>query len=112
MAGSVIPCVVAHGEGYTEFATSAAATTCSESGLVSARFVDNHHAPTELYPLNSNGSPHGITGLTTSDGRVTIMMPHPERVHRTSSMSWAPADWTTDDSPWMQLFYNAREWVG
>jgi len=112
MAGSVIPCVVAHGEGYTEFATSAAATTCSESGLVSARFVDNHHAPTELYPLNSNGSPHGITGLTTSDGRVTIMMPHPERVHRTSSMSWAPADWTTDDSPWMKLFYNAREWVG
>jgi phosphoribosylformylglycinamidine synthase len=112
MAGSVIPCVVAHGEGYTEFATADAATTCSDSGLVSVRFVDNHHAPTELYPLNSNGSPHGITGLTTTDGRVTIMMPHPERVHRTSSMSWAPADWTADDSPWMQLFYNARAWVG
>jgi len=112
MAGSVIPCVVAHGEGFTEFTNSETAQTCNDSGLVSARFVDHAHQPTEIYPLNPNGSPHGITALTTTDGRVTIMMPHPERVHRTCSMSWAPADWTSDESPWMKLFHNARVWVG
>ncbi|MCF7688139.1 MAG: phosphoribosylformylglycinamidine synthase [Cephaloticoccus sp.] len=112
MAGSVIPVVVAHGEGFTEFANDDAARTCSDSGLVSARFVDGHHQATEHYPLNPNGSPHGITALTTTDGRVTIMMPHPERVFKTSAMSWAPAEWTSDDSPWMKLFRNARAWVG
>ena len=111
MAGSVIPVVVAHGEGRAEFTAADAAQSCSDSGLVSARFVDNHHNVTDTYPLNPNGSPHGITALTTTDGRVTIMMPHPERVFRSSSMSWAPDDWG-DDSPWMKLFRNAREWVG
>ena len=111
MAGSVIPIVTAHGEGYAEFASAAAAQACSESGLVSGRFVDNHHQPTEKYPLNPNGSPFGLTALTTTTGRATIMMPHPERVHRTVTMSWHPADWG-EDSPWMKLFYNAREWVG
>jgi phosphoribosylformylglycinamidine synthase len=111
MAGSVIPVVVAHGEGRAEFAATEAAQSCSDSGLVSARFVDNHHNVTDTYPLNPNGSPHGITALTTNDGRVTIMMPHPERVFRSSSMSWAPEEWG-DDSPWMKLFRNARDWVG
>ena len=111
MAGSVIPVAVSHGEGYAEFADPAAAKACSDSGLVAARYVDNRHEVTEQYPLNPNGSPFGMTALTTTTGRVTIMMPHPERVHRSVCMSWAPADWP-EDSPWMRLFRNAREWVG
>jgi phosphoribosylformylglycinamidine synthase len=111
MEGSVIPIAVAHGEGYAEFPDAAAAQACSDSGLVCARFVNNRHEVTELYPLNPNGSPFGITALTTTDGRVTILMPHPERVFRTVAMSYHPADWG-EDSPWMKLFYNARGWVG
>ncbi len=128
MEGSVIPIAVSHGEGFTEFASPEAAKRCSDSGLVAARFVDNKQALalaqsrhssvndggpiyTEQYPLNPNGSPLGMTALTTTSGRVTIMMPHPERVHRTACMSWAPAGWP-EDSPWMRMFYNAREWVG
>ncbi len=111
MAGSVIPIAVAHGEGYAEFTDSAAAQRCSASGLVAARYVDNHHQVTTLYPLNPNGSPFGITALTSTTGRVTIMMPHPERVHRTVAMSWHPPEWP-EESPWMQLFHNARAWVG
>ena len=111
MEGSVIPIAVAHGEGFTEFKDEAAMLACSNSGLVAARFVDNRHAPTEQYPLNPNGSPRGMTALTTTSGRVTIMMPHPERVFRSACMSWAPQDWP-EDSPWMRLFRNARAWVG
>ncbi len=111
MDGSVIPVVTAHGEGYAEFANPDAAQKCSVSGLVSARFVDNRHQPTERYPLNPNGSPLGMTALTTTTGRVTILMPHPERVFRTQALSWHPPDWG-EDSPWMKLFYNARAWVG
>ena len=111
MEGSVIPIAVAHGEGFTEFRDEAAMLACSNSGLVTARFVDNHHQPTERYPLNPNGSPRGMTALTTASGRVTIMMPHPERVFRSSCMSWAPKDWP-EDSPWMRVFRNARAWVG
>jgi len=111
MEGSVLPIAVAHGEGFAEFPDSAAVQRMSASGLVAARYVDNHHRPTERYPLNPNGSPLGMTALTTTTGRVTIMMPHPERVFRTAAMSWAPAGWG-EDSPWMQLFYNARRWVG
>ena len=111
MEGSVIPIAVAHGEGYAEFPDAAAAAAFSASGLVAARFVDNHHQPTEVYPLNPNSSPFGMTALTTPSGRVTIMMPHPERVFRSSCMSWSPKSWG-EDSPWMQLFYNARAWVG
>ncbi len=111
MEGSVIPIVTAHGEGYAEFKDAAAAQDCSESGLVAARFVNNRHEVTEQYPLNPNGSPFGITALTTTTGRVTILMPHPERVFRTHALSWHPADWP-EDSPWMKLFYNARAWVG
>jgi len=111
MAGSVIPVVVSHGEGFTEFRSADAARACSESGLVAGRYVDNFHVPTEHYPLNPNGSPFGMTALTTTTGRVTIMMPHPERTTRTLNHSWAPAGWG-EESPWMQLFHNARAWVG
>jgi phosphoribosylformylglycinamidine synthase len=111
MEGSVLPIAVAHGEGFTEFKDAAAIQRCANSGLVAARFVDNHHQPTERYPLNPNGSPLGLTALTTTTGRVTIMMPHPERVFRSACMSWSPKTWG-EDSPWMKLFYNARSWVG
>jgi len=111
MEGSVIPIPTAHGEGYAEFKDAAAVQACSASGLVCARFVDNRHVPTEQYPLNVNGSPLGMTAFTTTDGRVTILMPHPERVFRTAAMSYHPADWG-EDSPWMKLFTNARAWVG
>jgi phosphoribosylformylglycinamidine synthase len=110
MEGSVIPIAVAHGEGFAEFKNADDAAACSNSGLVVARFVDNHHRVTEQYPLNPNGSPLGMTALTTTSGRVTILMPHPERVFRTVAMSWHPADWP-EDSPWMKLFRNARAWV-
>jgi phosphoribosylformylglycinamidine synthase len=138
MEGSVLPIATAHGEGYAEFASAAAAKACSDSGLVCARFIDNHQARalsqerngdapvpvgaqsccdrdtgpvyTETYPLNANGSPLGMTAFTTPTGRVTILMPHPERVFRTVQMSWHPAGWP-EDSPWMKLFYNARSWV-
>ena len=111
MEGSVLPIAVAHGEGFAEFPDAAAVQRMSDSGLVAARYVDNHHRVTERYPLNPNGSPLGMTALTSATGRVTIMMPHPERVFRTVAMSWAPAGWG-EDSPWMQLFHNARRWVG
>lgn len=111
MEGSVIPIVVAHGEGRAEFENVDAANACNDSGLVAARYVDNHGNPTEAYPLNPNGSPFGITSLTSEDGRSTILMPHPERVFRSSQFSWAPNDWG-EDSPWMRFFRNARSWMG
>ncbi len=111
MEGSVIPIAVAHGEGYAEFPNSASAQSFSHSGFVAARYVNNNHEPTEHYPLNPNGSPLGMTAFTTTTGRVTILMPHPERVFRTLSLSWHPPEWG-EDSPWMQLFYNARHWIG
>jgi phosphoribosylformylglycinamidine synthase len=109
MAGSRIPVATAHGEGYAEFhdATQLAAA----QPLVTLRFVDHRGAPTEAYPYNCNGSPQGITGLTTADGRFSILMPHPERVHRSAQMSWAPREWG-DASPWMRMFRNARAWLG
>jgi phosphoribosylformylglycinamidine synthase len=111
MAGSVLPVAVAHGEGFTEFANESARQSVSASGLVAARYVDNHHRATERYPLNPNGSPEGMTSFTSADGRATILMPHPERVFRTAQLSWAPTDWP-EDSPWMRFFRNARAWVG
>ncbi len=107
MAGSRMPVATAHGEGRAEFASPEA----MGRALVCARFVDNRGAATERYPYNPNGSPAGITGLTTPDGRFTIVMPHPERVFRSVQMSWAP-DGAGEDSPWMRIFRNARAWVG
>ena len=80
------------------------------SGTVALRFVDNHGKVTESYPANPNGSPRGITGLTSRDGRVTIMMPHPERVFRAVQNSWRPEEWN-EDGAWMRMFRNARVWV-
>ena len=81
-----------------------------QSGLVAVRFTDHVGEVTEAYPYNPNGSPTGITGVTTPDGKVLAMMPHPERVFRTLQMSWHPDDWN-EDSPWMRMFRNARVWV-
>jgi phosphoribosylformylglycinamidine synthase len=111
MAGCVLPIAVAHGEGRAEFADAAARAACSASGLVSLRFVDHHGRATETYPANPNGSPLGITGLTSHDGRATILMPHPERVFRSVQNSWYPAEWG-EDGGWMRMFRNARAWVG
>jgi phosphoribosylformylglycinamidine synthase len=108
MQGSLIPIAVAHGEGYAEFKDRAQLELAQP--LVTWRFTDNRGAPTELYPLNPNGSPQGITGLTTADGRFTIVMPHPERVFRTVLNSWHPDEWG-EDGAWMRMFRNARRWV-
>jgi phosphoribosylformylglycinamidine synthase len=111
MAGSVIPIVVAHGEGRADFGDTAAARKALDSGQVAARYVDGHGRVAERYPDNPNGSPLGITAMTTADGRVTIMMPHPERVFRTVQNSWHPDDWV-EDGPWMRMFRNVRVRVG
>jgi phosphoribosylformylglycinamidine synthase len=110
MAGSRIPIVTAHGEGRAEFASPNDLATC-DSQLTAMRFVKNGGGVANTYPANPNGSPNGIAGLSNADGRVTIMMPHPERVFRTVQMSWHPAEWG-ECSPWQRLFDNARTWVG
>jgi phosphoribosylformylglycinamidine synthase len=109
MADSRLPVATAHGEGRAEFRDAAALAAAQP--LVALRFVDHRGAATDVYPYNPNGSPGGVTGLTTPDGRFTILMPHPERVHRSAQMSWHPDGWG-DASPWMRMFRNARAWVG
>jgi phosphoribosylformylglycinamidine synthase len=111
MEGSRIPIAVAHGEGFADFSQQ------GDIGKVDValRFVDNRGVVTQTYPLNPNGSPQGITSVTTVDGRFTALMPHPERVFRTATMSWAPDAWKDipdGGSPWMRMFRNARKWVG
>ncbi|UUD63547.1 phosphoribosylformylglycinamidine synthase [Pseudomonas seleniipraecipitans] len=110
MAGSRMPIAIAHGEGHAEFESEEALLEADLSGTVALRFVDNHGKVTESYPANPNGSPRGITGLTSRDGRVTIMMPHPERVFRAVQNSWHPDDWQ-EDGGWLRMFRNARVWV-
>ncbi|MEM9301826.1 MAG: phosphoribosylformylglycinamidine synthase [Pseudomonadota bacterium] len=105
MAGSRLPVVVSHGEGRAEFAGDAAL-----GDRASLRYVDGSGAPAVHYPENPNGSPDALAGLANADGRVTIMMPHPERVFRTAQFSWAPADWPAW-GPWLQMFVNARRWL-
>jgi phosphoribosylformylglycinamidine synthase len=111
MQGSLLPIVVAHGEGQTQWASAAQA----QSALPAMRFVDPTGAVATTYPYNPNGSAQGQTAFTTNDGRATIMMPHAERVFRSVQMSWRgsePASAQLDDSPWMRMYRNARVWVG
>ncbi len=109
MAGSRMPIAVSHGEGQAEFANDNA--LLQVGAQVAMRYVDNYGKPTMQYPANPNGSPQGITGLTSLDGRSTIMMPHPERVFRAVANSWRPDDWQ-EDGAWMRIFRNARKFVG
>ncbi|MGP3791265.1 phosphoribosylformylglycinamidine synthase [Pseudomonas sp. B392_1p] len=110
MAGSRLPIAIAHGEGHAEYESEEALLQADLSGNVALRFIDNHGKVTESYPANPNSSPRGITGLCNKDGRVTIMMPHPERVFRAVQNSWRPDEWQ-EDAGWMRMFRNARVWV-
>ena len=107
MAGSRMPIAVSHGEGFANFSQRGDAAKVHRA----LRFVDHTGAPTEVYPFNPNGSPEGLTGVTTADGRFTAMMPHPERVFRNVQMSWTSGN-ASDASPWLRMFRNARKWVG
>jgi phosphoribosylformylglycinamidine synthase len=107
MAGSRLPVAVAHGEGFADFSQRGDAKTVQRS----MRFVDNSGLPTEAYPFNPNGSPDGLTAVTTPDGRFTVLMPHAERVFRNVQMSWTPGE-RSAPSPWTRMFANARVWVG
>ncbi|MDB5746613.1 MAG: phosphoribosylformylglycinamidine synthase, partial [Massilia sp.] len=107
MAGTQAPIAIAHGEGFADFSL----TGNLDQVVQSLRYVDNRGAATEQYPFNPNGSPGGLTAVTTPDGRFTAMMPHAERVFRTVVHSWAPDAWG-EDAPWMRMFRNARKWVG
>ena len=127
MAGSRMPVVVSHGEGYADFSSDVTPASGHESSLklrfgdstrlqaaqelVTLRYVNNRGHVTENYPLNPNGSPQGITGLTTADGRFSIMMPHPERIFRAVQNSWYPREWQ-ENGAWLRMFQNARKWVG
>jgi phosphoribosylformylglycinamidine synthase len=107
LAGMRLPIAVAHGEGFANFKVRGNA----DKAIAAMRYVDNSGAATEDYPFNPNGSPGGLTAVTTADGRFTAMMPHPERVFRNVQMSWTNLDQNAL-SPWMELWRNARKWVG
>jgi len=116
MQGSVLPIAVSHGEGQAEFDSEPSGQSLAAQGLLDQRlvtlqYVDNHDRPTQKYPFNPNGSPLGLAGLCSVDGRVTSVMPHPERVFRAVQHSWAPKDWS-EDGGWMRLFRNARVFLG
>ncbi len=111
MAGSRIPVAVAHGEGRAEFISAVQAAAFSAGDRVVARYAEGDGSVASRYPANPNGSPDGIAGITNADGRVTLMMPHPERVFLTRQLSWHPPEWG-EYSPWMRLFRNARAWLG
>ena len=111
MEGARLPIAVAHGEGRAEFDDPSDLEVLRGDGRLALRFVDGRGQAAQRYPANPNGSPDGVTGFTTRDGRVTIMMPHPERVFRRVQHSWHPAEWG-EDGPWLRLFRNARVWVG
>jgi phosphoribosylformylglycinamidine synthase len=111
MQGSVLPIVVAHGEGRADFEAGQSAEVLQAQGLLTLQYVDVRDEPTLQYPYNPNGSALGLAGLCSADGRVTSVMPHPERVFRTVQNSWAPKEWA-EDGGWMRLFRNARVFVG
>jgi phosphoribosylformylglycinamidine synthase len=110
MAGSHLPVAIAHGEGRAEFENASALAECDNSGLVALRYINNDLSVANTYPANPNGSPNGIGSVSSADGRVTIMMPHPERVYRAVTNSWKPDDWK-EDGAWLRLFRNARVFV-
>lgn len=107
LAGLRAPVVVSHGEGRSEWGKAGEADTAGAC----LRYVTNHGEAAVTYPANPNGSPQGLTGFTSADGRATIMMPHPERIFLRQQMSWCPPQWRDRESPWMALFVNARRWV-
>ncbi len=109
MSGSLLPIPVAHGEGRADFSKTGSLDSCMSEGLVSLRYVDGNGIPTETYPKNPNGSPGGVTGFTTPDGRATIMMPHPERCFRSVQMSYNDGTFSAEDGPWMQMFLNVYD---
>ncbi len=114
MEGSRLPIPVAHGEGRIDFSRTGSLENVERKNLMALRYVDNHGRPTERYPLNPNGSPRGITAVTTPDGRVTLMMPHPERAFRSIQLSYRPSgvpEFEGDAGPWLRLFQNARSFV-
>jgi phosphoribosylformylglycinamidine synthase len=111
MQDSVLPIVVAHGEGRAEFDSGSSAASLIAGRLVTLQYVDNREQPTQQYPFNPNGSELGLAGLCSADGRVTSLMPHPERVFRTVQHSWSPGEWS-EDGGWMRLFRNARVFLG
>ncbi|ABE54559.1 phosphoribosylformylglycinamidine synthase [Shewanella denitrificans OS217] len=111
MAGSRMPIAVSHGEGLAEFASMQAMTAAESTGTVALRYVTGTGEIATQYPQNPNGSPNGLSGICSTDGKVTIMMPHPERVFRTVANSWHPDNWG-EDSPWMRMFRNARVKLG
>jgi phosphoribosylformylglycinamidine synthase len=111
MQDVIAPIIVSHGEGHALLTASEQIKVLSENNLIAMQYVNNLHEVTENYPANPNGSPLGITGVTNQSGRVTILMPHPERVFRASQFSWYPKE-AGDNSPWAQIFVNARKWVG
>jgi phosphoribosylformylglycinamidine synthase len=108
MEGSRLPIVVAHGEGFAQFKDDSQLAIADH--YVTLRYIDGHGVASEVYPINPNGSPGGITGLTSEDGRFNILMPHPERTHRVENFSWHPEAWTR--SPWLRMFENVRVWLG
>lgn len=110
MAGSHMPVAVAHGEGRAEFGSAQQLRDLQSGDQVPLRFIDHRLQTTERYPVNPNGSPAGIAGVTSRDGRVTLLMPHPERVFRAVQNSWRPDDWQ-EDGAWLRIFRNARVWV-
>jgi len=111
MAGSRLPIAVAHGEGRALFGSEDDLAAVVDSQLVALQFVDSFGNVAVQYPANPNGSPLGVTGLCTPDGRVTVIMPHPERVFRAVQHSWCPEEWG-EFGPWVRLFWNARDWLG
>lgn len=113
MAGARLPIVVSHGEGYPNFERQGNV----DQVQVALQYVDNYGRVTEAYPANPNGGAKGIAGVTTADGRFTVLMPHPERSIRRVQLSWAPERWGASDSggdttPWLRMFRNARVWLG
>ena len=111
MEGSILPIATSHGEGRTQYHQMNDRKALDQQNQISLRYVDNYGRPSELYPSNPNGSAGGLAGFCSEDGRATIIMPHPERVIRKQQHSWCPPDWE-EDGPWLEIFYNAREWIG